>query len=68
MMGRQQRYEAVTSTGEHIGTYSAADAVALFGSAATIKNGKFIVDSHRLGPMDAQHGWRQIEEYDKSKS
>lgn len=67
-MGRQQRYEAVTSTGEHIGTYSAADAVALFGSAATIKNGKFIVDSHRLGPMDAQHGWRQIEEYDKSKS
>lgn len=67
-MGRQQRYEAVTSTGEHIGTYSAADAVALFGSAATIKNGKLIVDSHRLGPMDAQHGWRQIEEYDKSKS
>ncbi len=55
-MGRQQRYEAVTSTGEHIGTYSAADAVALFGSAATIKNGKLIVDSHRLGPMDAQHG------------
>ena len=67
-MGRQQRYEAVTSTGEHIGTYTASEAMLLFGGAASINNGKIIVDGRRLGPIDTEHGWRQIEEFDKSKS
>ena len=65
---KSNRYNAVTNAGRHIGTYTISDAMLLFKGAASLRNGKILVDEKRCGTIDGEHGWRTIREDDGTDS
>ena len=60
--------QAVTKTGRHIGTYSLSEAMLLFKGAASVHNGKVVIDEKRCGEIDERNGWRTIREHDGTDS